>query len=159
MKTIKVVIIDDEPLAQNLLESYLLKLPDFHISGKCSNALDALDIINSEQIELLFLDINLPEINGIEFLKTLKKQPKVIFTTAYAEFALESYEFNAIDYLLKPVTFERFLKAINKATDQMQLSDSDNTITNVNIRHSTSGLIFVKTEGKIIKIDLSQLWF
>ncbi len=145
MKIINVLIIDDEPLAQNLLERYLLKLPDFHISGKCSNALEALDLINREQIDLLFLDINLPEITGIEFLKTLNKQPKVIFTTAYGEFALESYEFNAIDFLLKPITFERFLKAINKVTDQLRSPTPGNVVTDTSISHSASKLIFVKT--------------
>src|SRR5437870_4165034 len=106
METIKTLIVDDEPLARELLETYLTKLPGFEVIGLCSNALEAFSILSKQEVDLLLLDINMPEISGIDFLKTLKHPPQVIFTTAYAEYALQSYELNALDYLLKPITFD-----------------------------------------------------
>ena len=102
---IKVLIIEDEPIARDIMETYVQKLPELELAGKCKNALEAFRIISQQHIDLLLLDINMPEINGMDFLKTLKKPPLVIFTTAYAEYAIESYELNAVDYLLKPVSF------------------------------------------------------
>ena len=158
MQTIKVLIVDDEPLARDIIETYILKIPELEIIGKCKNALEAFGMLSKQYVDLIFLDINMPEISGIDFLKTLKNPPNVIFTTAYSEFAVESYELNAIDYLVKPIAFDRFLKAMNKTRDILQLQAG-----NVNISVSTSGpdknILFVKSEGKLIKIDLQKLWF
>lgn len=156
----KVLIVDDEPLAQELLEAYLQKLPGFELVGKCSNALEAFSMLNKQPVDLMLLDINMPEINGMEFLKTLKTPPKVIFTTAYANYAVESYELNALDYLLKPITFERFFKAINKATEVLQPTrPAEQPTTPSNTATPKDNILFVKTEGKMVKIDLAQLWF
>lgn len=160
MQPLKVLIVDDEPLAQELLEAYLQKLPDFELIGKCGNALEAFSVLNKQSIDLMLLDINMPEINGMEFLKTLKTPPKVIFTTAYANYAVESYELNATDYLLKPITFERFFKAINKATEAIQAAKNPEPAHIAAPATSTAdNILFVKTEGKMVKIDLAQLWF
>lgn len=111
---VKCLIVDDEPLALKLIETHLSKFNFFEIIGKCNSAMDAITYLNSGDVELMFLDINLPELNGLEFLKGIKEPPEVILTTAYREYAVESYELEVLDYLLKPITFGRFSKAINR---------------------------------------------
>ena len=113
MKT-KCLIIDDEPLARDLMRSHIEKLENFEIVSECGDAMKALQELRNYQIDLMFMDIQMPQITGIEFLKTLKHPPKVIITTAYREYALDGFELDVVDYLLKPITFERFLKSINK---------------------------------------------
>lgn len=108
------LIIDDEPIAHRIIEKYCDNLPHLTKKGNCYNAFEAMQFLNQEQIDLLFLDINMPKLSGFDFLKTLTNPPKIIVTTAYKEFALEGYELNISDYLLKPFSFERFVKAINK---------------------------------------------
>jgi DNA-binding LytR/AlgR family response regulator len=108
------LIVDDEPIAQQILESYISQIDSLHIAGKCSNAFEALNVLHQEHIDILFLDIKMPSLSGLEMLKTLQNPPKVILTTAFSEFGAESYEYGITDYLLKPIPFERFLKAVNK---------------------------------------------
>ncbi len=147
-----VLIVDDEPIAQDILEVYIGKTPGLQLAGKCRNALEAFRILNTTQVDLLLLDINMPEITGIDFIKTLKNPPLVIFTTAYSEYAIESYELNAVDYLLKPISFERFLKAVNKASDILSRKE-------LPAGTPQDSSIFIKADGKLVRIDLKQLWF
>jgi DNA-binding LytR/AlgR family response regulator len=157
MSTLQILIVDDEPLARGILESYVEKMPGLEIVASCKNALEAFSILSKQTVDLVLLDINMPEINGIELLKTLKNPPMVIFTTAYPEFAVASYDLNAIDYLLKPIPFERFLKAIDKVRGLLQnKQNTDNTTPSFSIEND---ILFVKTEGKLVKIDLGQLLF
>ncbi len=125
MKKINCLIVDDEEPARNLVENYAIRLPYLNIVGKCATPLEALQMLQDSPVDLLFLDIQMPELTGIEFLKTLQKKPLVIFTTAYQEYALEGYELDVIDYLLKPFRFERFLQAVNKATKILKLEDKE----------------------------------
>ncbi|MBS1771385.1 MAG: response regulator transcription factor [Bacteroidetes bacterium] len=150
----KVLIVDDEPIAQDIMETYVSKIPDVQLVGKCRNALEAFQAINKEEVHLLLLDINMPEITGMDFVKTLKSPPLVIFTTAYSEYAIESYELNAVDYLLKPVSFERFLKAINKAQDILNHQQTSQQAV-----AAPDNIIFIKADNKLVRIDLKQLWF
>jgi len=159
MDLLKVLIVDDEPLAQELLETYLLKMPGVQIIGKCANALEAFAILSKQQADLMLLDINMPEISGTDLLRTLKDPPEVIFTTAYSEYAVESYELNAIDYLLKPITFERFIKAIHKASDVIRNGSKNTGVKTVKDMSNKEDILFVKSDGKMIKIDLTHLWF
>lgn len=108
------IIVEDEPLSQEILESYLQDCPQLKLKAICNDALEANQILLKEPIDLLFLDINMPKMNGIEWLKSLEQSPKVIFTTAYPEYAVEGFDLNALDYLLKPFSFERFLRSVNK---------------------------------------------
>lgn len=157
MSTLQILIVDDEPLARGILESYVEKMPGLEIVASCKNALEAFSILSKQTVDLVLLDINMPEINGIELLKTLKNPPMVIFTTAYPEFAVASYDLNAVDYLLKPIPFERFLKAIDKVRGLLQSKqNTDNTTPSFSIEND---ILFVKTEGKLVKIDLGQLLF
>ncbi|MDT3403703.1 LytR/AlgR family response regulator transcription factor [Mucilaginibacter terrae] len=111
---IKCIIVDDEPLAQEVLENYTARIPQLKLIKKCSNALEAFEVLHNQAVDLMFLDVKMPGINGLDFIRSLKNPPAVIFTTAFAEHAVTGFELDAIDYLLKPITFERFEKAINK---------------------------------------------
>ncbi|MBO6522871.1 MAG: response regulator transcription factor [Balneolaceae bacterium] len=147
------IVIDDEPFARNLLEEYISKVPYLNLQGSFSSGLKALELLNAQPIDLLFLDIQMPEINGITFLKSLKNKPNVIFTTAYAEFALEGYELNATDYLLKPFDFPRFLKAVEKVTPaQNQVRETTSTA-------KSPKYLFVKDGSSMIKITLSDIQY
>lgn len=118
------LIVDDEPLARNLLSEYAAKVPYLEVKGTCANALEAMDVLQQESVDLLLLDIQMPDLTGTAFVKTLQRKPLVIFTTAYSEYALEGYELDVVDYLLKPITFERFLRAIDKASQRLQQGKS-----------------------------------
>jgi DNA-binding LytR/AlgR family response regulator len=115
------VIIDDEPLARKVIKSYSKNLTFLNVVAECKSALEAVDFLNNNDVDLLFLDINMPKLKGLDFLRTLNNPPLVIVTTAYQEYAIDSYELNVMDYLLKPFSFERFIKAVNKAHTQMKL--------------------------------------
>ncbi len=156
MEPVKVLIVDDEPLARELLAAYLVKLPGFQLVGACGNALEAFSVLSKQPVDLLLLDINMPEITGMDLLKTLKDPPRVIFTTAYSEHAVASYELNAVDYLLKPITFDRFIKAIHKYAD---IADNNKEEKPVKQATGDNDILFVKSEGKMIRIDLQKLWF
>jgi two-component system, LytTR family, response regulator len=114
---LKCLIVEDEPLARNLMTDYVKKVSYLELVDACSNPLSALEVLRNNHIDLLFLDIQMPEITGITLLKTLQKKPLVILTTAYSDYALESYELDVVDYLLKPITFDRFLRAVDKAVN------------------------------------------
>ncbi len=151
MRVLNCIIVDDEPLALDLLESYVSKTSFLHLSGCCNNAFEAIEKINNESVDLIFLDINMPELNGLEFSRTLSKKQKVIFTTAFEKYAIEGYKVDAIDYLLKPFNYEEFLKAANKARDWFQMYDAGSS----KVEPATS--IFVKSEYKLIKINLDSI--
>lgn len=118
---IKCAIVDDEPLAVKLLEAHIAKIPALQLVGKCQDAMEAFTLLQKQPVDLLFLDIQMPHLNGIQFLQSLSVKPKTIFTTAYREFAVEGFELEAVDYLLKPVTFERFFKAVGRVLKQQPL--------------------------------------
>jgi len=115
LKTIRCLVVDDEPPAREVIRRYVQDVPTLTLAGECANAVQALGVLQQQAIDLIFLDIRMPQLDGTAFLKTLKNPPRVIFTTAYPEYALEGYELDVVDYLLKPVRFDRFLKAVNKA--------------------------------------------
>lgn len=155
MKT-KCLIVDDEPLARELIRSYVEKLENFEIVAECSDAMKALNVIRERQVDLMFMDIQMPQITGIEFMKTLKHPPKVIITTAYREYALEGFELDVVDYLLKPITFERFLKSVNKYYQMNQ--DDIHVVTKViSEKLPEESFVYVKENKKVIKIYLSEI--
>ena len=147
---IKTLIVDDEPLALQVLESYINQLPDVELVAKCENAIEANKVLNSEEIDLICLDIKMPQISGIDFLKSLKNPPMVIFTTAFSNYALESYNLDVIDYLLKPIPFDRFLKAINKVTEIMNTQNGEASTTD-------DDYFYVKADKKLIKIKYEDI--
>ncbi|WP_297093480.1 LytTR family DNA-binding domain-containing protein [uncultured Draconibacterium sp.] len=158
MKT-KCLIIDDEPLARDLMRSHIEKLDNFEICAECGDAMKALQELHNHKIDLMFMDIQMPQITGIEFLRTLKNPPKVIITTAYREYALEGFELDVVDFLLKPITFERFLKSVNKYYQSVQ----DDVPTSQPIA-STNGntdeaFIYVKENKKVLKVHLNEILY
>jgi DNA-binding LytR/AlgR family response regulator len=122
----KCIIIDDEPLAIKLIKTHLSKIESFEVAGEFTNALRAIEILKREKIDLMFLDINMPEVTGIEFLKSIPDPPYVIITTAYREYAIEGYDLDVVDFLLKPISFERFLKAINRYCNRVRMTPKVN---------------------------------
>lgn len=158
---IKALVIDDEPLARNVIKSYLEDLPEIDVEKYCSDGLEAIRIMQEKEIDLVFLDINMPKISGIELLKTIKNPPLVIMTTAYPEYALEGYELDVVDYLMKPFSLQRFLKAIRKAQDQLKLrekqtvSDRDSFFFRSNkktMQLKYKDILFIEGLGDYLKI-------
>ncbi|CAD5279577.1 MULTISPECIES: LytTR family DNA-binding domain-containing protein [unclassified Imperialibacter] len=152
MKKIRCLIVDDEPLALNLIEGYVEKTPFLELAGKCSSAYEALEKIAAEKIDLLFLDIQMPGLTGMELSRSLKNGPKVVFTTAFEEYALEGFKVDAIDYLLKPFNYEEFLKSANKAREWISVTSGGSSETDPNA-------LFVKSEYKLVKIDLQKVLY
>ena len=150
---LKVLIVDDEPIARDILTEYVAKVPDIELAGTCANAVEVFAFLNKNHVDVVLLDINMPEITGVELLQTLRNPPMVIFTTAYSEYAVESYEHNAIDYLLKPIAFNRFAQAINKAVTANVV---DNTVPQ---KAQAEDSFFVKSDGKLIKVLLNELYY
>ncbi len=150
------IIVEDEPLAAEIIEGYLKNFSEVFLLGKFENTIAAFNFLKKEKVDLMFLDIRMPQVNGIDFLKILSNPPKVIITTAYRDFALEGYELDVVDYLLKPISFERFFKAMDKfyKSDERQVNDSW-----IQQKSVDESFIYVKAERKIIKIYLKEIYF
>lgn len=156
---ISCLIIEDEPLAADVLKDYVDQIPFLSLKGICPNAIDALDVLHNEVIDLLFLDIHLPGLKGMDFLRLLKKPPAVILTTAYQEYALQGYELNVVDYLLKPIEFKRFLEAVNKVKlgiksvktkDVLSIQSDKKTVV-----IPMDEIIFIESQKEYIKVQTS----
>ena len=147
--TLTCAIIDDEPLAISLLESYVNKTPFLRLAGKFSSALEALPVLSAQPVELLFLDIQMPELSGMEFSRILEADTRIIFTTAFEQYALDSYKVNALDYLLKPISYPDFLKAANKALQWFELVQKPEEVDS----------IFVKSDYKLVQVELKKILY
>ena len=153
---IKYLIIDDEFIAHDIIKGYCDLLPNMQLEKHCYDAIEAIDFLNSNSVDLIFLDLNMPKLKGFDFLKILENPPKVIVTTAYKEFALEGYELDITDYLLKPFSFERFLKAVNKATKTA--SNKQMIIPSIKTEN-TSERIFFHSNKKHIQVEVSNILY
>lgn len=149
---ISCLIIDDESIAREIIATHLSKIANLDVVASCSNAMEAFNIINNHNIDLVFLDINMPEISGISFAKSINKKIKIIFTTAYRDYAVEGFELQAVDYLLKPISFERLLKAINTFFDVYSNSPND-----IKVNQEYSPFMFVRSERIMVKINFSDI--
>ncbi|MFB9842857.1 LytR/AlgR family response regulator transcription factor [Mucilaginibacter ginsenosidivorans] len=147
---ISCIITDDEPFARKGLQGYIEKIGFFDLKGVCEDALQLGDMLQKQPVDLLFLDIQMPHITGVEFLRAIKNPPKVIFTTAYTQYAIEGFELDVMDYLLKPIPYERFLKAAWKARDYFALREQP---------EKAAPYIFVKSNGKLEKINFDEILF
>ncbi len=152
---------DDEELARTLLENYINRLPYLNLVGKCSNPIEALELLQNQSVDLIFLDIQMPEMIGTDFLKSLSHKPMIVFTTAYAEYALEGFELDVVDYLLKPFPFERFLKAVNKASDLSKLKNQGGSASIISSEDSSKekNYILVKSEHKVHRISYNDIQY
>ena len=151
----KYLIVDDEPLARKLIASHASKIEGLELVAECGNAIEAINLLRTKSVDLIFLDIQMPEVSGIQFVNTLKNPPSIIFTTAFRDFALEAFELEAIDYLLKPISFERFVKSVNKFFDKK--------ITTSTVRlekgDTTENFLCVKADRKVHKVLLDDILY
>ncbi len=154
MLTIKCIVVDDEPLARLLLETHINETPFLEHLESFKNAVLAAEFLNKHKVDLMFLDIHMPKLTGIDFLKTINHPPKVIFTTAYREYAIESYELQVLDYLLKPITFERFFKAVNRLDRFVAKAETIKTSSK-----ELQPYIFIQSNKKHIKINLDEITY
>lgn len=166
MERINCIIIDDEFLARKLLTDYIEKLPQIHLLESFDNAINALDYVNRNTIDLIFCDIQMPDLTGIDFVKSLQQKPVIIFTTAYSEFALQGYELDVTEYLLKPFSLPRFIKAVNKATEiirlkRIALKDSNFERTSIETvpNKESKGFMLIKSDRKIHKVFYDDILF
>lgn len=156
-KKIKCIVIDDEPVAREILTSFIAKVPVLHKVTECSNAAEALEAINTHTIDLLFLDINMPEISGLSLAKSINKKCKIIFTTAYREYALDGFDLQAVDYLLKPISFDRFLQGVNSflnISNQTLITKTKEISVN-----TKNDFIFVRANRKMVKINFDEIFY
>lgn len=151
MRQYKCLIVDDEPIAREIIETFCSHYPSLQIIGMCENAFEAKQILLEETVDILFLDIDMPELDGISFLKTIKISPQVIFTTAYKEFAVDAFELSACDYLLKPIPLNRFMVAVEKAMERLQQTGFNS--------YKPDDFVFIKTQGKIFKVSYDDLLY
>lgn len=155
--TINCIIIDDEPLARKGLREYIADVDFLHLSGEFEQPLRALDILATGDIQLIFLDIHMPKISGLEFFRSLKNPPPVIFTTAYPQYALDGFEVNALDYLVKPVSFDRFMKAVLKARDFYEWKEAAGRTSAGSGQEAD--YFFIKADNKLVRIMLEEILF
>jgi len=158
MQKYKCLIVDDEKLAQELIESYVKKIPYLDLVACCSTAMEAMQFIAKNDIHILFLDIQMPDLTGVEFLRALKLQPATIFTTAYSEYAIESYELSVVDYLLKPIEFDRFFQAVNKAVNSLSNTKEELPISVIEKKESED-YFFVKADNRIVRLEFNDILF
>jgi two-component system, LytTR family, response regulator len=155
-RTIHCLIVDDEPVARDIMEDHLAKIEAVKIEGSCKNAIEAFNILNRKKIDLIFLDISMPEISGLSLAKSVNKNVKIIFTTAYREYAVDGFDLKAVDYLLKPISFERLLQAISKYLDENTVIKKTERIELI---PEKSESFFVRAERKMVKICFSEILY
>ena len=157
-KKIVCLAVDDEPPALTILESHIRCIPGLELAGMCNNAVEALEKLQQQSVDLIFLDIQMPQILGTDFVRTLKNPPKVIFTTAYRKFAVEGFELNAVDYLLKPISFERFLQAVNKVMHTSLVSIPEKTVSEIK-KDTVDRHLYFRSNRKVIKVAVDEILY
>lgn len=154
-KNIVCAVVDDEPLARDLLENYISRIDGLTLAGKCRNVIEASELIKKENIDLLFLDIKMPGVSGVEFVRLVKDLPAFIFTTAYEYYAVEGFELDAIDYLVKPFTFERFKKSVDRFRGRLQNHTTPETLSD----DFETTFVYLKSSGKMVKVFFKDIIF
>jgi DNA-binding LytR/AlgR family response regulator len=157
-KKITCLAVDDEPLALDILQRHIAAVPSLELVGVCNTAVEALEKMNKQTVDLMFMDIQMPLITGIDFIRSLKNPPKVIFTTAYRNFAVEGFELNAVDYLMKPISFERFLKAVSKVME-MNLPALESTVKTEDNNKSSDACLYLRADRKTVKVSLEDILY
>lgn len=152
---LKFIVVDDEPLAHEIIEEFCSMIPHIQLAHHCYNAMEAMQYLNNNSVDFMFLDINMPKLRGLDFLKTLTNPPKTIITTAYKEHALEGFELNVVDYLLKPFSFDRLVKAVNKISN----NDAEKTVIKEVSKASNSNRFFIKGDKKHHQIDEDHILY
>lgn len=153
-RKISCIVVDDEPTAREILVSHLSKIDSIEVVGEGANAIDAFNLINTHQVELVFLDINMPQISGLSFAKSINKDIKIIFTTAYREYAIDGFDLQAVDYLMKPISFERLFKAVNLYYDVYFKKETSVQVEN---EQHNNDFMFVRVDRKMVKINFADI--
>ncbi|MFT3824207.1 MAG: response regulator transcription factor [Chitinophagaceae bacterium] len=156
---IRTLIVDDEPHAIEVIEKYVEQIPEIEIIGKCSNAIQAFQLLQQSRTDLVFLDIKMPGLIGTDLIRSLKNPPRVIFTTAYQDYALEGFDLNAVDYLLKPIPFDRFLKAMDKVFELFKISMHKVTVAEQPAAAKTDVFLYLKVERKMVKVNVADVYW
>ncbi len=157
---LNVLIVDDEPLALDVLETYIGQMPELKLVRRCTNALEANEALKSQEIDLMFIDIQMPQLTGIDFVRTLSDPPMVVFTTAYPNYAIQGFDLNALDYLLKPISLERFMKAVNRAVEHHEATHREGSGSGSNSTASAddgADFFFVKADKKLVKVNFDDI--
>ncbi|MGY3794599.1 LytR/AlgR family response regulator transcription factor [uncultured Aquimarina sp.] len=155
MKTLQCLIADDEPIARQIVESYIKEIPYLELVATCKNAFEVMSYLQSNSVDILFLDINMPKLSGISLLKTMQQKPNVIITTAYPEYAVEGFTLSVTDYLLKPFSLERFLQAVGKVVQATPIQQDTIVIE----KEKKASVVYVKSDKKIIKLDVDSIYY
>jgi DNA-binding LytR/AlgR family response regulator len=159
---LKCIIVDDEPPAQRILEKYIADIPTLKLEAKCNDAFEAMEVLHSKSIDIIFLDINMPKMSGLSFIQTLKNPPLIIVTTAYREYAMDGFDLDVLDYLKKPISFERFVKAVNKAMDKylpLATPPPAYVINETGRQQLDESFIFVKDDKITYRVDLKDIFY
>lgn len=156
---IRCLIIDDEPLAINVIKNHLKSFTDFEVGAVCSNAIEAFNLLSSQRFDLIFLDINMPKVNGLEFIRNLENPPNIIITTAYREYAVEGFELDVLDYLVKPISLERFMKALQKVSPPVSETAVVENLELIKEKKAKANYIFVKVDKKMVKIYFDNIFY
>ncbi len=164
--SLKCLIVDDEPLSLDVLEMYIRDTPGLELAGRCLDAFAAMALLKAQSVDIVFLDINMPKLSGLNMVKSMEKLPEIVFTTAYPEYAVEGFELNVLDYLVKPISFERFTKAVNKAFNKLEPSNERLTSTFIMVksdkrlhRISISDILYIQSIGDFVKIHTREKTF
>ncbi|HVE60984.1 MAG TPA: LytTR family DNA-binding domain-containing protein [Chitinophagaceae bacterium] len=156
---VKCMIVDDEPMARDVIRRYIESIPSLSITGEFGNAIDAMIFMHDNPVDMIFLDIRLPQLNGTDFVRSLRNVPKIIFTTAHKEYAHEGFELDVVDYLLKPIRFDRFLRAVNKAFPQRQPESDPGVITSNHANKFALPFMYVRVDRKMVKVLLDDILY
>jgi len=156
---IKTIIVDDEPHAIHVIEKYVKNFPEIELVSKCSTAVQAFQLLQKNKIDLIFLDVKMPGLLGTDLVRTLKNPPKIIFTTAYQDYALEGFDLNAVDYLLKPIPFDRFLKAMDKVFDAYKLNHQKLTVQQRPVESTGEKFLYLRVDRKMVKINVNDIYW
>lgn len=156
---IKTLIVDDEPHAIEVIEKYIQNFPEIELVAKCSNAIQAFQLMQQNKVDLIFLDVKMPGLTGTDFVRSLKHPPKIIFTTAYQDYALEGFDLNAVDYLLKPIPFNRFLKAMDKVFELYKVNHSSINIAQEPVSQKNDVFLYLRVERKMVKVNVEDIYW
>lgn len=156
---IKCLIVDDEPMARDIIKRYIDKVPNLQLAAEFGNAIDATMFLQSETVDMMFLDIRMPQLTGTDFVRSLRNTPKIIFTTAFKEYAHEGFDLNVVDYLLKPIRFDRFLRAVNKAFPHPIHEEVNKSIPAMPDNKYSTSFIYVRVDRKMIKVILDEILY
>src|SRR5215217_4291358 len=156
---ITAILVDDEPHAIEVLDNYLGNFSEIEIIARCQDAIQAFQVLQQQKIDLMFLDVKMPGLKGTDLLRSLKNPPKVIFTTAYQDYAVEGFDLNAVDYLLKPIPFERFLRAIDKVFTGLNISNQSVSVAQKNFVSNKDIYLYLKVDRKMVKVNVSDIYW